>query len=612
MSLDERPVTAGETVDETTVTSPAAEGTPRRTRWHLSIFEQQTNRIMELPEEGEILIGRGNASGMLNLEQLEVSREHARLMVRSGSLHIADLNSHNGTYLNGRRLSAGAWGLNHCDELRIGNTKLLVVRVLQPIGAESVPPPRSTLHQLLGRGYRSLHDDLQAARDSQQSLSLLYAIVPTDEVRQQVSAHFSLGLGPQDQLATGPNGVVAVLPKVDAEAALAIADQLLAGGGTAMETVQLGCASFPQHAENAENLLCAARDAARSSPAGGVRSASSLLSDIQLGALRVLVGDPTMRESYELIRRLAPSDLNVLIVGESGTGKELAALAMHTWSPRSTKPFLPLNCAAIPQSLLESELFGHVRGAFSGATTTKNGLLETASGGTLFLDEVGEMPLDMQVKLLRAVETQRIRRVGATEERPIEVRLIAATNRNLDEETRLGRFRLDLYYRLCTACIRLPPLRERPLELAELALRILNEGRARRGACPMSVSTEALFLLRAYAWPGNIRELRNAMLRAAYVAAVDETELQDCHLPEAVRDSLVPTRPALCAGDKAWLESSSRTSFRPLREELRELERRRIREALTAAGGDRAEAARLLQMPLRTLYARCKSWGLPD
>jgi len=596
---------------EPTVTSPCNDGTPRQVSWFLSIFEQHKNRVIELPEEGEVVVGRGGPACQVNLDALDVSREHARLFAKRSSLHIADLESHNGTYLNGRRLPIGAFSLSHCDELRIGNTKILVARVLRPLSVAPQPPQSSTLHQLLSRSIRSIHDELRSAADSLQSVSLLCALVPSADVGQSVAESLRLLLRPDDLWATEHGSVTAVLPRRESEAAQALASALLQHGGAVMATVQVGFAVFPHHAADAEGLLAAAREAARSAPAGSVRSAASLTTELALGKEHVLVGDPAMRETYDLIRRLAPSDMNVLIAGESGTGKELAAQAMHAWSGRAGKPFLAINCGAMATSLLESELFGHVRGAFSGAVANRPGLLETANGGTVLLDEIGEMPTEMQVKLLRAIETERIRRVGASEERPINVRFLAATHRDLEKEVEQGRFRLDLYYRLAGGSVVLPPLRERPIELAALAQRMLNQGRAQRQVGPMTLSTEALLLLRAYAWPGNVRELRNVMVRAAFLASSDECELQDCHLPERIREQTLPSPHLAAAIDDTCIDTGQPTLFRPLKEELRELERRRISEALVASGGDKAEAARLLQMPLRTLYARCKSWGLP-
>ena len=300
---------------------------------------------------------------------------------------------------------------------------------------------------------------------------------------------------------------------------------------------------------------------------------------------------PAMLEVFRLMDLVTDTDYPVLVCGESGTGKELVARAVHRNGPRGEKPFVSQNCAAITETLLESELFGYEKGAFTGADRRKTGLFEQAHGGTLFLDEIGDMEPTMQKKLLRVLQEGEIRRVGGRETIPVDVRIISATNADLAELIEKGRFREDLYYRLKVMTIRLPPLRERREDIPLLARSFLARIAEERGEPRKEISPEALRVLVAYPWPGNVRELRNEMQRLALVSG------------EIIRKE-----------DVADLEASppparGRTpSFRG--RTLEEIEREAILAAVEEAGGNKALAARMLNIPRRTLYNRLKKYGL--
>ncbi|HEY5948678.1 MAG TPA: sigma 54-interacting transcriptional regulator, partial [Kofleriaceae bacterium] len=311
----------------------------------------------------------------------------------------------------------------------------------------------------------------------------------------------------------------------------------------------------------------------------------------------VVIADTAMARLYELIERLAATDLPVLVCGETGTGKEVAARALHELSKRNARPLVSLNCAAIQENLVESELFGYERGAFSGAVTAKAGLLETASGGTVFLDEIGDLPHVMQAKLLRVIETQRVLRLGDVRERTIDIRLVAATNRDLVEDVVSGRFRRDLYFRLSGATVWLPPLRDRPRELPILADMFLREACRKHERRPMQLSPATHQKLLAMPWPGNVRELKHLMEYLS--AALADDIIEPHHLDQRPRTD----RPPVEARDKA-------IQFRPLADEIRELEQSRISAALTAAAGNQRIAAQLLAMPLRTFVFKLKQYGL--
>ena len=329
-----------------------------------------------------------------------------------------------------------------------------------------------------------------------------------------------------------------------------------------------------------------------------------------------VVADPTMTRLYELVARLAPTNLPVLIQGETGCGKEVIATAIHAQSGRAAKPLSSINCAALHEMLVESELFGHEKGSFSGAIAARAGLIEAASGSTLFLDEVGELALASQAKLLRVLGSHRVTRVGEVRERAVDARIIAATNRDLDAEVTAGRFRRDLYYRMSAAILTLPPLRQRPSELPLLAEAFLEQACDGNRRTRMQISERALAALRAHAWPGNIRELKNLMQYLAATLEVDVVLAE--HVTEQLGRSTSSPRTAARPPHgqlvpATTLEATTplgRRRFRSLADELRELEITRIREALEATGGNQTRAAVLLGMPTRTFFAKAKTYRL--
>jgi two-component system response regulator AtoC len=288
---------------------------------------------------------------------------------------------------------------------------------------------------------------------------------------------------------------------------------------------------------------------------------------------------------------------------------------VHHRSPRRAEPFVAVNCAALPETLAESVLFGHERGAFSGALAMQVGQFEAADHGTLFLDEVGELSLAIQAKLLRALDGRTIQRIGAPRERAIDVRVVTATNRDLRAEVTAGRFREDLYFRLCGAIVRVPPLRERPRELPVLARELLAQACERLGREVPAIGVRAMESLARHPWPGNVRELRHAMEFAA--ASLDGDEVETWHLPEGIADEAEPASEPTAPAPAAALASitaapSSPSRFRPIAEEVRELERRRMIQALTATGGVQTRAAELLRMPRRTFVAKMRDYGLHE
>ena len=299
-----------------------------------------------------------------------------------------------------------------------------------------------------------------------------------------------------------------------------------------------------------------------------------------------------MQQVFDLIRRVAPSNSTVLIQGKSGTGKELVAKAIHYNSPRSHFPLVAVNCSAITETLLESELFGHVKGAFTGAIAQKKGLFEDAQRGTIFLDEIADTSPAMQVKLLRVLQEHEIRRVGGNESIKVDVRLIAATNRDLEEAVRKGEFREDFFYRLNVILIRLPPLKDRPEDIPLLAQHFLAKYASGAGASVTAVSKEAMRVFLQYLWPGNIRELENVIERAVTLGAKGEIKVED--LPKNL------------LGDNREIDAE-RT---PAEASLEEVERAHIARVLKHTGGQISKAARILGMDRRTLYRKIEAYRI--
>lgn len=319
-----------------------------------------------------------------------------------------------------------------------------------------------------------------------------------------------------------------------------------------------------------------------------------------------LGGDPAMKETINLIRRVAPTPSTVLITGESGTGKEVVARSIHRLSQRSEGPFVPINVGAIPESLLESELFGYEKGAFTGADGRKAGLFELAAGGTLFLDELGEMPLMMQVKLLRVIQERVIMRLGGSRPIPIDVRIVAATNRDLEDAVRAGKFREDLYFRVNVIRLRLPALRERPLDIAPLAGLFLSRFALEMGKSVSGISPEALRLLTAYPFPGNIRELENSIERAVILCETEVLSVADFALTERLnRASRLET-----SDSASTTEETTRPNGVNAPMSVYEAEKQAVLAALERHGGHREKTAAELGISRRTLLTKMKDYGL--
>jgi DNA-binding NtrC family response regulator len=367
---------------------------------------------------------------------------------------------------------------------------------------------------------------------------------------------------------------------------------------SAVEATRRGVFDYLEKPVNPEKLRAVV---ARAVERSNLRREVTLLRRelMRSGKLERLVGRaPSMHELYQLLDQIAPTEATVLITGESGTGKEVIARTIHRLSPRSPRPFVPVNVAAIPETLLESEIFGHEKGAFTGATGSRAGCFEQADGGTLFLDEIGEMPLDLQTKLLRVLEDHRVRRLGGQREVEVNVRVIAATNADVARLLEEGRFRKDLYFRLNVFTLDIPPLRERREDIPLLAEHFLEEHRSENRTKITGFSREALALLERQPWPGNVRELKNAIHRAAILCP--EGEIQPQHLPMALHGGRVPGQDRGSPGNVTL----------PVGTSVAEAERALIEETLRTCRGNKSKAARILGISLKTLYTRLKKYGV--
>jgi two-component system, NtrC family, response regulator HydG len=366
---------------------------------------------------------------------------------------------------------------------------------------------------------------------------------------------------------------------------------------SAVAAMKLGAYDFITKPVKRHAIVKAVRQALeRASLVAENRALRARLTELSPGEAGGLLGEaPGFRAVLDTLRQAAPTSATVLLSGESGTGKELAARLVHDLSPRAQGPFVPINCAAIPEGLLESELFGHERGAFTGAVARKEGRFERARGGTLLLDEVGEIPASLQVKLLRFLQDGVLERVGGSEGVRVDVRVVAATNRDLAAEVKAGRFREDLFYRLDVVSVRLPPLRERREDVPLLAMAFLRRMAEKHGKPVHAFTPAALAALELYPWPGNVRELLHAVERAVILCRGDGVDVPD--LPESIRAA--PAAP----GERAP-GGAPASLVVPLGTTLEEIERLVIRETLRETRGDKNLAAQILGIAARTIYRK--------
>jgi DNA-binding NtrC family response regulator len=593
-----------------------------------------------LPDRGELTVGRSRTCDVV-IDHSSVSRQHAVVIIEGEQVWVVDQGSSNGTTLRGRRIAPGERiAVRPGDSFEVGHAVLLLRRI------ESGAPPR----RVWPHSYFEARVEEEAARSlrSGRPFSLMRLSLAKQGPAGLLEDVFGVCLRAPDVVALyAPGELEVLLVETAAHQADAVAERVIGRFSEAGATVRVGLVCFPDHARSAAELMAAAHASVR--PRGRAGSESE-----------IVVGSDAapMRRLRRLIDQVAPGMISVLILGETGVGKEVCAESIHRASPRAQKTFLQLNCAALPESLLESELFGHERGAFTGAVASKPGLIESADGGTVFLDEVGEMPLGVQAKLLRVLDSRQVMRVGGRSAKTVDVRFVAATNRNLEAEAQAGRFRSDLYYRLAGVVLEIPPLRQRVDEIVPLAEGFLARVAAEAGRPAPAISAEARTALRRYAWPGNIRELRNVIERAfllceggpvethhlptdrmvtsvrpsalfggsgefdapnatvplSRITATELATIPDGHLNAAdafaVASGASVGTPSAQASAAAVARSGAATIPPPLRESMADLEKQRILDALAQCGGNQSAAAKLLGISRGTLIARLEAWGV--
>jgi DNA-binding NtrC family response regulator len=601
------------TVDPTS--TGVASGAPGRDDEYLLCIDGERSFRVRLPASDELVIGRGPHAGM-SIDDPLVSRTHARLVRVGDGLLLSDLGSRHGTMINGEPLVESRM-LRSGDVIGIGSLLLVVRRSARATHGRDVGEQSMLV--------RRLAEELARAAQYERELSLIVVRWTDRDNALAVLSAIADRLRVIDSVAPlGTRHAGILLPELGADEAARLAAELgeITAGGSPVARA-IGIATAPADGIDADTVLTAARAACDAATPGTPAFARDAVETITAGPQRILVADPGMSRLYELARRLARSSIPILIQGETGAGKELAAATIHAFSARAGGPFVSVNCAAIPETLAESELFGHARGSFSGAHAAKPGYLELASGGTLFLDEVGELAPSVQAKLLRVLETGELMRVGEIVPRRLDLRIVAATNRDLRREIEDGRFRSDLFFRLGAGRLELPPLRDRPRDLGVLASTVLADACRRLERPPLALSIGAAIALYRHDWPGNIRELRHAIEYGAAAAPDGATELERWHLPAGLAaaareardtDERNPAPPVLRLEAPAPIPPAATpvpaSGFRPIADEVRELERSRMIAALRATAGLQNRAAELIEMPLRTFVTKLRRYAI--
>jgi DNA-binding NtrC family response regulator len=582
---------------------------PAQTEQGLIIIVNGVVSTYALPAQGAVTLGRARESDIQIIDP-SVSRVHARIHVEPAMVTIEDAGSANGTRVRGELLGSGQRvEFNAGESVELGSAIVMLQRRQMP----------TREWRIWAHGYFEgrLEDECARATRSGSTFALLRLKVGNETRPDLVQQVLANALRADDVVGIyGPGDYEALLverSETETTGLVASLETALADVGMPVSIV---IAMFPRDGRTADRLVAKAGSQMRGDTGVDRRSG------------KLVVRSAAMRRMYEFAERVAPGEISVLILGDTGVGKEVMAEEMHRLSPRRDKPFLRLNCAALSESLLESELFGHERGSFTGAHQAKAGLLETAQGGTVFLDEIGELPMAMQVKLLRVLEERQVWRVGGVKPRPIDVRFVAATNRNLELEVQKGAFRQDLFFRLNGVTMVIPPLRERSEEIEDLALEFMHTFAKQQGKATPQLGESVLELMLNYSWPGNIRELRNAIERAVLLAgngpilrehfpvekmtATLSTPLSRTPVPggpgsiEVInvtgKDTLVPPN-----GDTG----EARSLGERLRQQVKEVERQHIMDALTRCGGNQTRAAKELGISRRTLISRLEEYNIP-
>jgi two-component system, NtrC family, response regulator AtoC len=589
-------------------------------RISLLIYHHDATHVVSLAEGQRLVIGR-DPCAELAIDDQNLSRRHACFEVQGGEVWVEDLGSTNGTTLNGKEIKRVKLG--GADEVTMGSVTASI-HVLLPLETRR-----------LGFGNHdrlllALEEEVARAHLFKRSAALLMIRFPgplrgdTTRLSDEIRSHLR---GNVDRLALYSDDTVEILlPEASLEQAAHLAKDLVQSELLCCDgPLYCGLSFYPDTGTSAEELLhlCRAvlREATDEQPVqlapaqGSTWEAPARETSDEVGPV---IRNEAMVEIYETIDRLSTSVIPVLLIGETGTGKEVLARAVHERGNRRAKRMACINCGAIPSTLVESVLFGHERGAFTGASQHNKGIFEEASGGTVLLDEIGELSPEAQAALLRVLETKQIRRVGSSKEITVDVRVIAATNHDLEAMCAEGGFREDLLYRINAMTLKIPPLCERPEEIAPLVDLFIKQTSAANGVQISGIEADAMRLLHHYPWPGNVRELRNAIERAVVIARGERIAIAD--LPQRVRELVGKAGPsAPAAGARAGADGV--TAEMPeldlgeieeldFKSRMQRLEAQVILDALRQADWNRGEAAKQLQMPVRTLSHKINQHGI--
>jgi two-component system, NtrC family, response regulator AtoC len=575
------PIRRGPPREETTslrATSHESHVDPSRAPAALSLHVVCEGRASTYPlERGKTLVVGRSQEADIRIDEPSVSRRHLALEVDQAPapprVTVRDLGSANGVRMGAQVLGRGeAATIEPGVVLEVGTAMLVVQRAASPS-----PPRRVWSH---GHFEGRVQDECSRAERLGGGFAILRVRVAKEDEARALDV-LSGDLKPSDLLALfGPGDIEALLLAPAATEGAAVAAHFVELLAYRKIAASAGAAFYPADGRAADQLMAIAGERLRPQERPRVRGGGAVYGQ-------------HLAELEQVLRRIARGDINILVTGETGVGKEIVAEMVHRLSPRANKPLVRLNCGAFTETLLASELFGHERGAFTGADRAKVGLLESADGGTVFLDEIGELPLGLQPKLLRVLEEGEVMRVGALRPKVIDVRFVSATNRDLDAESQAGRFRADLYFRLAGFTAVVLPLRERPAEILDLVRGMLAEGAA--GGRPPEIAADALAMLQAYAWPGNVRELRNVVHRATLLSEGGRITTE--HLPVDKLTMRVAAPPI--GSDPSALHAA-----------LQAHERQRIVDELARCGGNQTHAARALGISRGTLLTRMDAFGL--
>lgn len=560
MMNPKNPVEVPTEFEPATAYDPDQGAPPLLFRAYLLVRENGGVRVVDIADGQRVLFGRV-PEAQVRIEDTKASRRHAELIRRGRELVLTDLGSRNGTKVNARRLRNEASVVNGGDVIRVGGLEAIVAT------AEATG--------FSGQGHAGGRLDRELARitSTAGARATLVRIDVDLEQHEDAIASLTEALGAMAVIEErGEGEYAALLEESDPQVVERRLRPIRETPGIELTVVRI-----PEHGKTATDLWARARAGA----------AESVVSDASEG---VVVADASMLEVFKLARKLAAVQTTVLILGETGVGKEVIAEQIHRWSSRAKGPFVRLNCASLPETLLESELFGHERGAFTGADRRREGRFEQANGGTLFLDEISEISPGVQVKLLRVLQERAFERVGGNQTVQVDVRLIAATNRDLKQMVAEGKFREDLFYRLNVVNLRMPSLRERTSDIPVLAMHFLKKYAEENGKNVERFSDDALQRLKQYSWPGNVRELENVVERAVVMAEGDIILAE--HLPaEILPDVREATGPRIPGSSMADIEKYA------------------ILRTLETYGGSTTKAAEVLGISVRKIQYKIQEFA---